>query len=179
MKTFKNRHNQCIKQDGKEYWISRSVAVIGTILLVKPSTDNNYDVYVLLSKRGEGTPDYKGYWNLICGYLDWDESGIQAVKREVWEESGLDLDEIINCYNIIDNRLNNPFRIDTEPSSNRQNVSLSYGLAFKSYDFPTFDLSHMEPNEVSDVKWVNIKDIDQYQIAFGHEKIIKIYNDLI
>ena len=112
MKTFKNRHNTCIKQDGKEYWISRSVAVIGTIFM-KNTKDN--ELYVLLSKRGEGTPDCKGYWNLACGYMDFDENGTDAVRREVWEETGLDLDEIV----------------------------------------------------------------DKYQIAFGHEKIIKIYYDMI
>lgn len=172
MKKFNNRLNKCINQDGKEYWISRSVAVIGTIFL--RSTEDS-ELYVLLSKRGEGTPDFQGYWCLPCGYLDWDESGTDAVFREVWEETGLDLDKIIDeCY-INANRLFNPFNIDTNPKSNRQNVSLAYGLSFDADKFPTFDLSNMEPNEVADVKWVRFKDIDKYQIAFGHEKIIKLY----
>ena len=52
-------------EDGKEYWISRSVAV-SVFLFVKDKDK----LYVLANKRGPGAADFQGLWNCPCGYLD-------------------------------------------------------------------------------------------------------------
>ena len=44
---------------------------------------------ILLIKRR--ADPYKGFWALPGGYVDWDESVEDAVKREVKEEADLDL----------------------------------------------------------------------------------------
>ena len=53
---------------GREYWISRSVAVIVILF----AYDLKGKQYVLTVKRGKGTPDpeYVGVHCLPCGYLD-------------------------------------------------------------------------------------------------------------
>ena len=50
---------------GKEYWYSRSVA---TTPFVFCKNENN-EYCVLANKRGIGTPDFQGLWNVPCGYL--------------------------------------------------------------------------------------------------------------
>lgn len=70
------------KEDGKKYWISRSVAVCAIVIVY----DENDNTWILINKRGEGTPDFQGCWNIPCGYLDWDETTSQACTREVLEE---------------------------------------------------------------------------------------------
>lgn len=45
------------------------------------------DKEVLLVKRG--IEPYEGYWALPGGYVEWDESTEETVKREVNEETGL------------------------------------------------------------------------------------------
>ena len=47
------------------------------------------DTKILLIKRG--SQPYKGFWGTPGGYVDWDESAEEAVKREVKEETGLEV----------------------------------------------------------------------------------------
>lgn len=85
MKNFK----VTAKEDNKEYWISRSVAVIAYIFY---HNIINNKLFVLADKRGQGTPDFQGYWNCPCGYLDFDETLSEAASREVFEETGYVID---------------------------------------------------------------------------------------
>ena len=72
---------------GREYWISRSVAVVGFIY----GYDEDEKEYILAVQRGTGTPDpeFVGKWCLPCGYLDYDETLEEALQREVFEETGV------------------------------------------------------------------------------------------
>lgn len=77
------------KGTGKEYWISRSVAVTGLIIIINPKTQ---ELEFLLEKRGPGCPDNVGKLCSVCGYLDWDETLEEAIIRETYEETGLEID---------------------------------------------------------------------------------------
>lgn len=44
--------------------------------------------HVLANQRGEGTPDFQGYWNCPCGYLDM-EKAENACSRETFDGSKL------------------------------------------------------------------------------------------
>lgn len=89
---FKNRPNQKVKtEEGETVYLSRACAVVAEIFLY---STGNKSWYVLLGKRGERAPDYRGYWCFPCGYLDWDETLYEAFYREVWEETGLMLADL-------------------------------------------------------------------------------------
>lgn len=165
MRKFKNKPNKCHKlEDGSIVWESRSVAVVATIL----SNYKNKN-YILIGQRGSGVPDSVGKYNIICGYVDFDESGTEAVHREVYEESGLDLNE----YKIIYGNLDEPWSINTEPTENRQNIVLRYGCVIQVDELPILTSEYSEPYEVSDLRWIEYKDIDNYDWAFNHNNIIK------
>lgn len=154
------------KWKGKTLWYSRSVAVTSFVY-----GKNNEGVWhVLANKRGNGTPDFQGYWNAPCGYLDFNETGEQAVIRETFEETGLDFK-------------NNVFRmcgVSTSPHNNRQNVSIRYCLFLdKSIEsLSKFSRKFMEEDEVDDIKWIPLEEIKNYEWAFGHNAyILSIFDE--
>lgn len=154
MKNFEFEH------EGKKYWHSRSVAVLGMIVGIDDDGNN----YILANKRGINTPDYQGCWCMPCGYLDFDETTEQAIQREVFEETGIKLPEC-NFY---------LHSIDSIPEE-RQNVTIRY--MFTPIDINEYKLTseHAEDGEVDAVKWIPLYDIDKYEWAFNHNDLIKSY----
>lgn len=172
---FKNRPNQCIKDEkGNEHWISRSVALVGVIAaLHKDKT------YVLVGLRGPGAPDFQSHWNVPCGYLDWDENGYEGLCREVFEETNINIPEIIEKNRVISDQTKQPFYVNTNIKENRQNVSLSFGLYFECDKLPYFSNVNCEPGEVSGLMWMNVKNLTDYKFAFKHdERILYYFNSL-
>ena len=149
-------------EDGKKYWISRSCSVVGIICLI---IENK--IYFLANQRGDGTPDFHGYWNLPCGYIDMNETGEQAVCREIMEETR---------YFILPHEVK-LFGVETNPEANKQNITIEYYSILHYY--PTLFNIHEggEENEVNDVKWISINDINNYKWAFDHDKLIKQFLD--
>ncbi len=145
---------------GKLFWYSRSVAV--TLFTFCKNEANQW--CVLANLRGSGTPDFQNHWNVPCGYLDFNETGEEASKREVFEETNVNvpLDNI------------SLLETDTSPKLNRQNVSLRYCATLDGLitDYP-LSKANMEKNEVDDIKWIPIDSIDNYKWAFGHLNDIK------
>lgn len=141
------------KEDNKEYWISRSCAVAMFVFSII-----NGKLSVLANKRGSGTPDYQGYWNCPCGYLDWDETLIDAAKREVLEETGYEIDNFTFLG------------INDSINENKQNITVRF------YSFvlnPTkSDFTGGEENEVSEIKWIPVNELYKYDWAFNHDDII-------
>lgn len=156
--------NFSIKKDDKEYWISRSVAVTALILAEKDNI-----VYVLANKRGKGTPDFQGLWNVPCGYLDWDETAQEACSREVFEECGVKINPNKFCL----------MEVKTKPTENHQNVVLRFVAAL--YEIPQFEEPKGgEEDEVEEIKWIPIREIENYDWAFNHLNMIKeSINELI
>lgn len=146
---------------GKTYWISRSVSVTLIVFVITET-----ETFLLANKRGPKTPDFQGYWNIPCGYLDYNETAEEAAVRELKEETGI---EVYDCFLSLDG-------INSSPKENNQNVNIRYvtigskELLSKEFVF--------DPEEVEKVKWINVNDIDNYNWAFNHLEILKntIYN---
>jgi len=171
MVKFNNTHNKVHIIDGKEVWESRSTAV-NCVVIAKFEGE----LYVLIGQRGKGAPDSKGLWNLPAGYLDRDEDGTEACYREVWEETGLYLPE----QTIVVNNLIQPWYVNTHPSENRQNIALRYGCVIScDNELPKLTNENSEPDEVDDLLWCNILDLDNYEFAFKHDIVIEKYLNLI
>lgn len=153
-------HNFPFTYRGKEFWYSRSVATTCAVF----AKNANDKWCVLANRRGEGTPDYQGYWNIVCGYLEHDVSGEENSQKEILEECGVfvPLDKIIF------------YGVSSSPSENKQNVSLRY-VAMLDNKCEEYELSNekSEENEVSDIKWIPIDEIEQYKWAFNHLDLLK------
>ena len=158
--------NYCIiDNEGREHWISRSIAVV-VFLFAKDIFNQEY---ILAEQRGVGTPDpeYVGKYCVPCGYLDYDETIVQAAQRELMEETGLNLPtsdfKLVNIN-------------DIPESDKRQNITFRYIV---NLDVPIEDLSKLfttknsEKNEVESIKFIKLNKIDDYEWAFNHQELIK------
>ena len=163
----KNKRNFAFRWFGRKLWYSRAPAVVGCVFY-----KDEDDVYVLLNQRGKGTPDWQGFWSAPCGYLDFDETCDEACSRELREETGVytprqDLTIIT---------------VDSHPEHDkRQNIVFRYGIIIpkeKAESF-TFTTKDSEKDEVADIRWVHLGDMENYNMAFNHFEIIpKVYEDL-
>jgi len=148
-----------IEHEGKIYWISRAITVVGYIF-----TFDNGKLLVLANKRGKGTPNYQGYWNCPCGYLDFDETTREACVREIAEETNLTVNpKSLMLDSIQDDPTEDP----------NQNITFRYWNFSTFYKALTIYAKGAEPDEVEDVEWIPVEELDNYQFAFNQEKTIK------
>ena len=155
------RNEQGYNADGsKGRWFSRSCAVCSCIV----AFSKKYSTYCVLAiKRGSGAIDYKGYWCLPCGYLDYNETAKEAAARETFEETGLNLalcDFVEAGYS-------------TEPTENRQNVVFFFKVKLGMTEHYTLSKDYMEKDEVEEIKWIPLCDIDEYKWAFDNDEVTK------
>ena len=166
--------NFAVKIDGKEYWISRSVAVCCFIFKIKDD-----ELYALIERRGSGAADEQGKLAAVSGYLSYNETLTQAVVREIFEETGFKAKEERLQF----------MKINSDPSEAHQNVTIHYVyFAKKNEDFDLDRAEGGEENEVSEVKWFKVGDLEKknnvvtlyanvYDImtedwAFNHDKLL-------
>jgi ADP-ribose pyrophosphatase YjhB (NUDIX family) len=147
-------------EDGKNYWISRSVAVV-----VIPLFKCEGLTYVPLGKRSKELNLYPEHWGIPCGFLDWGESAYEAAEREVLEELGIKLSDF--CFNI--NPQPDAVMSDPNPSEN-ETVSLRFIVNCKVEELPELKTS----SEVTEVKWMEVtrNGWKQEKLAFNHTDII-------
>jgi 8-oxo-dGTP pyrophosphatase MutT (NUDIX family) len=153
-----------VKIENREYWISRSIAVV--VCLFARNKDN--ELCVLVTQRGKGTPDpeFVGKYCVPCGYLDYDETCIQAAARELTEETGITMP-------------NTSFKLvsinDNPKEDKRQNITFRYivkSLSTVEELEQQFTTKNSEKDEVSSIRFVRVSDIDMYEWAFNHDKLI-------
>jgi len=171
---FSNKENERVElADGRTIWLSRSPAVVMSLLAIEAVGTELVDVRALFGKRGPTCPDEVGKWSLPCGYMDWDESGTDAAKRETWEETGVvidNIDPLVEC-------MEQPWFVRHDPNSNKQNISLHFGMAFKveSPDqLPETSTKNCEEGEVDELKWISILDTEDAErsYAFNHFRTV-------
>ena len=164
---FSNRQNQRHDlADGRVLFESRSVAVTA-IVLARNGEAGAF--HALVGERGPRV-DKSGSWCLVCGYLDWDESLSDAVRREVFEEAGVDLAALEAAGEAWVSK--QPLFIQSDPSAHRQNVTARF-LASLSRLVP-ITTEHAEPGEVTQLAWLPLETdaIDAKPWAFHHEEIL-------
>jgi ADP-ribose pyrophosphatase YjhB (NUDIX family) len=157
---FSNRKNYQVTsaEDGSKHWISRSIAVV-----VIPFFEYQFDVYVPLGLRSQNMALHPNRWGLPCGFLDWGESASEAVRREVYEEIGINL---LHYCKIPDQ----PQWVVTAPNpEENETVSLRFIVTAKVEELP--ELKGCQ-DEVSAVEWVNCESLEAYQFAFNHRTLI-------
>lgn len=126
---------------------------------------------VLANRRGEGTPDFQGYWNCPCGFLERNETSQQGIAREIYEECS---------FQVVAAKLK-VVGVQTEPEKcNNGNVTIHHTAFIGKVSSDLVNRRNDlrlggEENEVSDVRWIPVDEIDMYRWAFGHEETIRKY----
>lgn len=172
--SFSNTPNRLAKEsDVGKTWISRSCAVVNLIVGLQKGVP-----HVLMVKRGPGAPDNVGKWVLPCGYLDNDETLADAARREAWEESGVDVRDIVG-YTSSSYCSGQPVFVNSavdDKTSPRQNVSHYFSLTFFAISgFPSTSTENCEPDEIEEVAWVSADDLMSLVVGFNHkERIYKL-----
>jgi ADP-ribose pyrophosphatase YjhB (NUDIX family) len=158
------------KEDGKKYWISRAMATRSEVIV-----RDNEQLYLLINKRGPGTPDFQGCWNITCGYLEYDVTLEENATKELLEETSV----------YIQSSKWKLQHIESDPErGNRQNVTAVYRVVLTMDEFNqskvlgyTLPIEGGEENEVSSV-WLmplTMENINSIEWAFNHkETAIKI-----
>ncbi|MEM8614866.1 MAG: NUDIX hydrolase [Cyanobacteria bacterium P01_H01_bin.105] len=167
MAKFPSTPNRCVVVDGEEIWISRSITVLAVLVVIY---DGN--AYVPLNKRGPDLPSEVGKWCLAGGYLDYDETIGGAVIREVWEELGLDLQDLQSTHQLVGS-LDQPSLVFSEPRRS-QNVTMHYPLmVFLNPGSPLPTLNpQVSKGEVTDVDWFTLEKALAMDLAFNHQMIL-------
>jgi len=111
---------------------------------------------ILLGKRGSynGKPLLEsGKWGLIGGFLDRDETILEAFQREAMEEARCKINNI-RLFRIIDN----PYR----PGEDRQNITFVLIADFVS-------IKDNSNEEVKELKWFKLDNLPPMEeMAFDH-----------
>lgn len=161
-----------IKHNGKTYWISRSCALVGVIY----AKNNSGQWCVLAEKRGPGCPDEIGKWCVPCGYIERNkEDGPEGLVRECFEETGLRLDK--DKFKLIG---------VSYDRDEKQNICHYYKMIITDATVEELsrelDSSNSEPDEVDALRFIPLKDIDEYDWAFNHhglvQRVFEITNEI-
>ena len=156
---IKDGGNFAIKRNGRQYWVSRS----NTVSLYVFGYDKNRVMYTLISKRGNNLTKGRGKWNVVTGYLDYNETLEHAAVRECWEETGVKIDEkkLIN--------------MGTNSRKETVNTCFCVLLEDSIENYPT-SIVNSEHGEVSKAEWVPVDEINKYNLWFGKDNILRFAN---
>jgi len=140
---------KCTFEDGGEVLLRH--VVIDTLVL--------HNEQLLMVKRTAKLLE-GGKWGIIGGFVDRDETIAQAALREIYEETGWEVQKL-TLLTVIDR----PDR----PNEDRQNVSFVYfAEAVKQTGQPDW--------ESDEVRWFDLDDLPpRDQIAFDHADSIDLY----
>lgn len=126
---------------------------ISTCIILKYSDDN---IEVLLVKRGH--EPHKDEWCIPGGHIEENESSLDAVIREVKEETNINLNK------------NNLILVD-KTSSNKLNNSI-YAIMQDSYN------EEKSGSDAKDIKWIDVSDLPEliWNNNFYINKALKLFN---
>jgi len=155
---FNNKSNYPVTgEDGLVVWVSRAVVVISMVTWK--------DNILIVHRADNPNISSPNKWCMPCGYLDWDETIEQAVVRETYEETGLDI------RNYSNNGINRN-DIVSDPISLKQDVSIHYLTEMMDDDLPVLDLDILDKDEIVYAKWVYWRDVFDMDFAFKHDNMI-------
>ncbi|TKJ17779.1 DNA mismatch repair protein MutT [Candidatus Woesearchaeota archaeon B3_Woes] len=120
----------------------------------------NEDGKVFLAKRGPKSRNEAGKWDFPGGSVDFGEKCEEAIKREIKEEFGFDID-ILELLEVVDHIIQ---------EEGQHWVSPAFIAKYKS-GTPKI----LEPGKCSDIKWVDIESIDKDSLTSSSRENLITY----
>lgn len=119
---------------------------------------------ILLEKRAQSMSSFPGYWCLPGGWMEWGERVEDAVKREVMEEIGVEVEVVkfVGKY----------FDTNTFPVKKYSRVALPHICKIISGEPKVNQIE-----EVEEIKWINPKDALVLEIAYDQKDMIRYVVD--
>ena len=115
------------------------------------------DSKILLTKRSKKIIIEGGNWCLPGGHIKFFEEAEKAIKREIKEEINLNVKKSKFLF----------FQNEINPKNNLHNLVLIFLLETSGIPKPNW--------EVSEIKWVDKKEIEKIDLAFNYKEILKIF----
>jgi 8-oxo-dGTP diphosphatase len=129
-------------------------ATVGAVILKKSDPKK-----ILLTRRA--IEPFKDKWCLPGGHIEAMESAQEAVSREVLEETNIRINPVFFKY--FD---------EVIPEMDHHNVVLIFVGMDESMDDAD---ENFKNEEVSEMKWFDIKHATQLDLAFTHTKVVQEY----
>lgn len=109
--------------------------------------------FILIKRRND---PYKDCWALPGGFVEYGETVESAAMREAKEETSIDVElkDLVNVY--------------SEPDRDPRGHTITIAFTAKG-DF----LTRKADDDASDIDIFSPEDLDEINIAFDHDKIIK------
>ena len=126
--------------------------IVTSVVAVIVDSDNR----VLLTKRN--VPPFQGEWVMPGGKIDLGEPIVAALKREVWEEVGLEV-EVGSLIDVFEH---------VTPGEDNYHFIIIYYRCTPLY----CDVNHNK-DEVAEARWVEPGDLRSYKIPDGARFILK------
>lgn len=126
-----------------------------TVDIVVFGKDNQNDYWVLLIQRKH--EPFKGSWAIPGGFVDQGEDLETAARRELMEETCIEVDELQQLHAFGD-----PHR-----DPRKRIVSIAHYCVINKQD-----VSPQAADDAASVRWFRIKDLPS--MAFDHEKILEM-----
>ncbi|NPA44928.1 MAG: NUDIX hydrolase [Chlorobi bacterium] len=124
-----------------------------TVDCVLFSEINNEKSILLIQRKNE---PFKDAWAFPGGFVDMDETTYDAAKRELKEETGIEINNLVQVHTFSD--------VDRDPRG--RTVSVVYFSEVKSEDFEI-----NAGDDASDAKWFSLKNLPK--LAFDHDMILE------
>jgi len=123
-----------------------------TVDCVVISKRNNETKILLIQRKHE---PYKDAWAFPGGFVDMNETTFEAAKRELKEETGIEIDNLVQIHTFSD--------VDRDPRG--RTVSVVYFAEVNSNDFKL-----QASDDAKDAKWFTLDSLPE--LAFDHDMIL-------
>ncbi|KAJ2700634.1 hypothetical protein FB645_004933 [Coemansia sp. IMI 203386] len=160
--TAKDFIDSC-QTDPKPHRVVIGAAVAGADL-VHPS--------VLIVQRSAEERSYPNEWEIPGGHVDPGETVVEAVQREVFEETALDVTEVVSEFEGFHYWST---KYEGDESNDKQDTRLSICTFQLNFCVRVKDVSgiKLNPEEHQKHAWCTLETIDQFEMTSTMKKVVK------